>query len=338
MSDRIVYVASAATVLLCLILLGLQENHGVSAFSSTSGASPNNNNNNNKALLTRGESSRRNEKSVHAVADVANEEDLSTGTRFSTAAWVQSSGRPKRKQKKCGPCPDDNDNDSSLEEVLGTVVFVQQESENYLVEEESIPPELSTTSSSIINNKDSSMDRREAAFAMLGTIWATTTGIASPLPAFATYGNEAKIELPNVAQGLADRNNKQCLVESLGNRECLVYIDPDNKLYQGLDSQKLLQKVEISSVALAKIPALVDEKKWSGVNSILTGPMGELLGVMNQLAPLSTQQPDQSVALAKQVKLQIFAISAAAGRKDGNGIRTATEGASTALVAFVQSL
>ena len=326
MSHRTVHAASVAIALLCLLLLGVEEKHGVNAFSSSTSAS-----------TTRGEISSLHEAVAHAADEsLVNKEDISTGTRFSAAAWVQSSARPQRKQK-CGPCPDNDNDDTSLEEVLGTVVFSQQQQET--VEEESVSPELST----VLNNKDS-MDRREAAFAMLGTIWATTTGIASssallPLqPAFATYGNEAKIELPNVAQGLADRNNKQCLVESLGSRECLVYADPDNKLYQGLDSQKLLQKVELSSVALAKIPALVDEKKWSGVNSILTGPMGELLGVMNQLAPLSTQQPDQSVALAKQVKLQIFAISAAVGRKDGNGIRTATEGASTALVAFVQSL
>lgn len=44
-----------------------------------------------------------------------------------------------------------------------------------------------------------------------------------PQPAAAVYGVDAKMSFPDPIQGLADRNGKQCLVESLGNRECLVY-------------------------------------------------------------------------------------------------------------------
>jgi len=95
---------------------------------------------------------------------------------------------------------------------------------------------------------------------------------------------------------------------------------------------------DTSSVALTKIPQLVDEKKWSGVKGIITGPMGELLATMNQLAPLSTQQADRSAALAKQVKLQLYDISAAADVKDAARILKSTQGATDALVAFVKSL
>merc|ERR1712232_123401 len=104
-------------------------------------------------------------------------------------------------------------------------------------------------------------------------------------PANAVYGADAKIEMPNMMQQMADRANKQCLVESLGNRECLVYMDPDNQLYQGANTAKLLQRIDTSSVALTKIPELVDAKKWMNIKSIIAGPMGELLSTMNLLAP-----------------------------------------------------
>ncbi|CAB9518652.1 expressed unknown protein [Seminavis robusta] len=226
---------------------------------------------------------------------------VSTST-FSPTDWVRSDRKPR---SKCGPCPDDDEEDDE-------------------------------------DNDNKQMDRREAAFAMLGTLWATTSTAAtlfsSPEPSHAVYGADAKIELPNMAENMANRNNKQCLVESLGNRECLVYMDPDNKLYQGVDSQKLLQKIDLSSVSLTKIPELVEAKKWSGVKSIISGQMGELLTTMNTLAPLSTQDAGRSATLAKQVKLQVFAIDAAADRKDGANILKSHQAATDALVSFVQSL
>ena len=207
--------------------------------------------------------------------------------------------RSEKVNTRCGPCPDDDDDDD-----------------------------------------ENLMDRREAAFALLGSLWATTTAATTlmPSPANAVYGAEPKIELPNMLENMNNRANGQCLVESLGNRECLVWMDPDNKLYQGADTQKLLQKIDTSSVALTKIPELVEAKKWMSVKGIIAGPMGELLATMNLLAPLSTQQPEKSSSLAKQVKLQIFAISAAADKKDGNGVMKSYQGATEALVAFVRSL
>ena len=56
--------------------------------------------------------------------------------------------------------------------------------------------------------------------ALLSTIAVSLVG--RPSRASAVYGADAKIEIPDVIQGMSDRTNKQCLVESLGNRECLV--------------------------------------------------------------------------------------------------------------------
>lgn len=72
------------------------------------------------------------------------------------------------------------------------------------------------------------------------------------------------------------RANKQCLVESLGNREYHVYMDDGKKIYQGADASILLQRLDKMSVSLSEIPGFVGEKKWRKVTGILTAPMGSL--------------------------------------------------------------
>jgi hypothetical protein len=68
------------------------------------------------------------------------------------------------------------------------------------------------------------MDRRHAMLAIMGS----SLGVASSITLFpdvanAVYGSDAKMSFPDPIQSLADRAGKQCLVESLGTRECLVY-------------------------------------------------------------------------------------------------------------------
>jgi hypothetical protein len=120
---------------------------------------------------------------------------------------------------------------------------------------------------------ESEMDRREAAFAMIGTMWSAgmipSAVLGSPKPAEAVYGADANIEVPNVMDNMNNRVNQQCLVESLGNRECLVYLDPEKKIYQGPESEILVERLEAATEALAEIPSLVTEKKWSKVSTIL---------------------------------------------------------------------
>ena len=50
---------------------------------------------------------------------------------------------------------------------------------------------------------------------------AFSVALANPSVSQAAYGDSAQILIPDVVQGMSDRTNKQCLVESLGNRECL---------------------------------------------------------------------------------------------------------------------
>jgi len=176
------------------------------------------------------------------------------------------------------------------------------------------------------------MDRREAAFAMLGSFWAMTAS-----PALATYGQDAKIEMPNPLEDMDRRTNEQCLVESLGTRQCLVYLDPANKLYQQPDNQVLLERIEKASASLATIPSLAANKKWSQVTGVLTGPLGQLVLTMQALSKLS-ENSAQATDLAKRVKGDILDIGAASDKKMGDKVMEYHQKATDDLVAFVKSL
>lgn len=173
-------------------------------------------------------------------------------------------------------------------------------------------------------------DRREALFAALGTLLATAA------PAFAEYGTDAKISLPNPYQQLNDRMTKQCLVESLGNRECLVYADDASFLYKGADNQVLLERIEKASVALATIPTYVETKQWSKITGVLTGPMGELIRTMGQIADLSGSAAAKQKV--KAVKNDLYAMSDGINRKDPALVLKNHQAATSDLVAFVKSL
>lgn len=188
---------------------------------------------------------------------------------------------------------------------------------------------------------DPSLDRREAAFAMLGRLWAAGALPAAVLssnasPALAEYGADAKLSLPNPLEAMSDRVNKQCLVESLGNRECLVYMDPENKLYQGADAVALAERIEKCSEALATIPPLVEDKKWSKVVGVMTGPMGTLGATMDQLQKLSGA--NGLADKAKKVKADLYAIAAAADRKQQDEALKYHKLATEDLIAFVKAL
>mmetsp|Transcript_29067 Transcript_29067/g.35403 ORF Transcript_29067/g.35403 Transcript_29067/m.35403 type:complete len:280 (+) Transcript_29067:42-881(+) len=189
------------------------------------------------------------------------------------------------------------------------------------------------------------MDRREAAFAMIGSLW--SMGIisssllsSSPDVANAAFGEDAKMTIPNFVEGMTDRIEKQCLVETLGNRECLVYLDPENQLYQGADNTVLLQRMEKATLALESIPDLVEKKKWTAITGVLIGPMGELSGTMKELGKLTSEDSRKKKLgdIAKAVKGDINAMAAAADRKDGGKILEWQAKATDHLVEFVAAL
>jgi hypothetical protein len=178
------------------------------------------------------------------------------------------------------------------------------------------------------------MDRREAVYAMLGSLLAI---FSVPAAASAARGQDAKIELPNPIESMSKRVTGQCLVETLGNRECLVYLDPANKLYQGADTSVLLLRIEKASEALASVPKLIESRKWSQITGILTGPMGTLVTTMNELVKLS-ENKSETAMLAKTTKEALIAIGQFADKKQCEKALEAHESATQNLVAFVKSL
>ncbi|GKZ01068.1 hypothetical protein MPSEU_001058500 [Mayamaea pseudoterrestris] len=179
------------------------------------------------------------------------------------------------------------------------------------------------------------LDRREAAFAMLGAIWASTT---TPYAAHAATGDEARLAFPDPLQGLNDRNSKQCLVESLGNRECLVYMaDQESLLYKGADYQLLIKRIEsMYGVLKDQLPKLIETKKWTQVTGVLTGPLGELVRTMNQVQKLvGTEKTAACEKQVQVVKKDLYAISAAIERKDVRKAMAAYEATVKDLAAFI---
>lgn len=182
------------------------------------------------------------------------------------------------------------------------------------------------------------MDRRGALSSLFGLTATAFSLLGSPAPASATYGLDAKIEMPNPVQGMSDRVNKQCLMESLGNRECLVYAEDASKfLYKGADGQRLLDRIQASAKSLSDLPPLIESKKWSQVVGVLTGPMGELIRTMNQLVELSE---DKALAKSKvnQVKTDLYAITAAVDRKQVDSALKAHSAATVHLVEFAKEV
>lgn len=178
-------------------------------------------------------------------------------------------------------------------------------------------------------------DSRRAFLTFAAATLAST--MASPNASHATYGEDAKILMPDVVQGMADRANKQCLAESLGTRECLVYLDPENQLYKGSDAKLLFERLGSSAAALKDVPMYIETKQWNKVQGVLTGPMGTLSSTMNELVKIA----DGNSSLKKMsvdIRNDLYAIAGAADRKNGKDALAAFEKAEIKLEKFITLL
>ena len=204
------------------------------------------------------------------------------------------------------------------------------------------PTRTRLAAKSLMNEDDGSgiagtcMDRREAGITILATL-GVSTSLFPAESATAAYGDDAKMEMPNPLDQVRERQNKQCLMESLGTRQCLVYEDPENKLYQNPDTKALAERVEKSAEALATIPALIEGKQWIKVTGVLTGPMGTLSNSMDLLSKASNN-PTANADRAKRVKNDLYGISGAVDRRNGGAAMEYHRLATDHLVEFLKSL
>ena len=104
-------------------------------------------------------------------------------------------------------------------------------------------------------------------------------------------------------------------------------------LYKGPDLEQQLIKIGTAASRLPEISTLANEKKWTAIQGIITGPLGTLLQNMNNLA--STKASKDA---AKAVKNDLNEIFAAVGKKDSGSCIKASEKAAKDLELFVNTL
>jgi len=83
-----------------------------------------------------------------------------------------------------------------------------------------------------------------------------------PSIANAKGGDSASIAMPNYIEFLIEKNK---------------VIDPNDMLYKGPDIEVQLKRIGEAGARLPEVAALAEEKKWSQVQGIITGPLGTLL-------------------------------------------------------------
>ena len=89
--------------------------------------------------------------------------------------------------------------------------------------------------------------------------------------------------------------------------------NPD-RIYKGPDPETQLRRIGEAGSRIPEIAQLVEEKKWSQVQGIISGPLGTLLQDLNSVASIAGTKEAKDAA--KVVKADLFEIGAAAGRKD----------------------
>lgn len=126
--------------------------------------------------------------------------------------------------------------------------------------------------------------------------------------------------LPNYIEFLIEKNQQGLAVA--------------DTLYKGVDVEMQLRRIGEAGNRLPEIASLAEEKKWSQVQGIITGPLGTLLQTMNSVASIAGTKA--ATDAAKAVKADLFEISAAATKKDSATIIKAAGKAEKDLEKFVK--
>lgn len=100
-----------------------------------------------------------------------------------------------------------------------------------------------------------------------------------------------------------------------------------------LTLQTQLRRIGDAGNRLPEIASLAEEKKWSQITGIITGPLGTLLQTLNSVASIAGTKEAKS--LAQTVKADILNIGVAAGKKDGASCITYADKAQADLSKFV---
>ena len=139
-------------------------------------------------------------------------------------------------------------------------------------------------------------------------------------PALAKYGEGSNLELPSYIEYLIEKSNS---------------VEEAKILYKGADPSVLLRRLQEADKRLGDIPALAEQKKWSQIQGVLTGPLGTLSQTLNQIA-----SPDSSPKVqdaSKILKSVVIEIGQAASQKNGGTCTAKAQQASQDLEVFVKA-
>jgi len=128
------------------------------------------------------------------------------------------------------------------------------------------------------------------------TVVAGSSAMLIPSIANAKGGDSASIAMPNYIEFLIEKNK---------------VIDPNDMLYKGPDIEVQLKRIGEAGARLPEVATLAEEKKWSQVQGIITGPLGTLLQTNSSIAGTK-----EAAAAAKTFKQDLNDINAASQRKD----------------------
>mmetsp|Transcript_25137 Transcript_25137/g.59306 ORF Transcript_25137/g.59306 Transcript_25137/m.59306 type:complete len:252 (+) Transcript_25137:149-904(+) len=152
--------------------------------------------------------------------------------------------------------------------------------------------------------------------------------ITAPSSAYAKYGEGTSMELPSYIDYLIEKNTAA---------------DNSEALYKGADPATVLRRLAESESRLGEIRGLAEQKKWSQINGIITGPLGTLSSTMSQIVSIVLTSPTTSPKkikqvqeIVKKVKADIISIGQAASRKDTEECTKQSANASNDLKALLE--
>lgn len=181
-------------------------------------------------------------------------------------------------------------------------------------------------------NLENITDRRKfvASSSSIAILGLAALGI-NPSSALAKYGDSASIKAPGIGSYidfLIEKNEQQQ--------------EPDAALasYRGADMTTQLRRLSEAANRLTDIEELAENKKWSQVQGIISGPLGTLLQTMNTVVSANggdgTNKGKKVKEASAAVKGDIIAIGQAATRKNAEGCIQAADKAMGDLKIFVE--
>ena len=146
--------------------------------------------------------------------------------------------------------------------------------------------------------------------AVLAAACAAAT-LNQPLPAFAKYGEFAKIG-SDTSFTVGDSAN-ECMYATPGTGVCQVYKSSDPKIWSTPDTGKALKKLIAAADGLAEIDGFIAASKWTAISQSL-GASRDLREAVGFLTAAAADK--QAEKCAKKVFSALDGVSLAATKKD----------------------